>query len=43
MVLGGVGVFGGVGGFWGSGCTAWSRVWEGGVKSVFVVSLDYLC
>ena len=23
--------------------SAWARVWEGDVKSVFVVSLDYLC
>ena len=28
---------------WGSGCVAWARVWEDGVKSVFVVSLDSLC
>ena len=34
---------GGVGGVGGSGWSAWARVWAGGVKSVFVVSLDYLC
>ena len=25
------------------GWAAWPRVWEGGVMSVCVVSLDYLC
>ena len=34
---------GGVSGVGGSGWAAWARVWEGGVMSVCVVSLDSLC
>ena len=28
---------------WGSGWAAWDSVWEGGVVSVCVVGLDFLC
>ena len=38
-----VGGVGGVGGGVGSWLATWARVCEGGVKSVFVVSLDSLC
>ena len=34
---------GGVGGVGGSGWAASPRVWDGGVMSVCVMSLDYLC